>query len=68
LPCPSTEDADAVVDEEGDVELEEGTQPAHHIEALSVLATIELKFAQLQDKLYAETVIITSTVQTRRRY
>ena len=49
------EDADAAVDEEGDAELEEADlQPAHRAEALDVLATIELKFALLREKLYVE--------------
>ena len=49
------EDADAVADEEeGDAELEAEMQPAHRAEALDVLATIELKFALLREKLYVE--------------
>jgi len=48
------EDADAAADEEGDVELEADMQPAHRAEALDVLATIELKFALLREKLYVE--------------
>lgn len=49
------EDADAVADEEeGDAELEADMQPAHRAEALDVLATIELKFALLREKLYVE--------------
>ena len=49
------EDADAVADEEeGDAELETDMQPAHRAEALDVLATIELKFALLREKLYVE--------------
>jgi hypothetical protein len=49
------EDADAAADEEeGDVELEAEMQPAHRAEALDVLATIELKFALLREKLYVE--------------
>ena len=34
----------------GEVEL----QPAHHTKALDVLATVKLKLALLQEKLYAE--------------
>ena len=50
------EDGDRVADEEeGDPELEEAEmQPAHRAEALDVLATIELKFALLREKLYVE--------------
>jgi hypothetical protein len=49
------EDPDAVADEEeGDAELEADMQPAHRAEALDVLATIELKFALLREKLYVE--------------
>jgi len=56
-PDPSVlpEDPDAVADEEeGDAELEADMQPAHRAEALDVLATIELKFALLREKLYVE--------------
>ena len=49
------EGVDVVVDEEdGDEELEADMQPAHRAEALDVLATIELKFALLREKLYVE--------------
>ena len=49
------EDPDAVAEEEeGDAELEADMQPAHRAEALDVLATIELKFALLREKLYVE--------------
>ena len=49
------EDPDAAADEEeGDAELEADMQPAHRAEALDVLATIELKFALLREKLYVE--------------
>ena len=49
------EDVDAVADgEEGDAELKADMQPAHRAEALNVLATIELKFALLREKLYVE--------------
>jgi len=49
------EDPDAAADEEeGDPELEAEVQPAHRAEALDVLATIELKFALLREKLYVE--------------
>ena len=49
------EDADPAADEgEADEELEADMQPAHRAEALDVLATIELKFALLREKLYAE--------------
>ena len=49
------EDPDAAADEEeGDPELEADMQPAHRAEALDVLATIELKFALLREKLYVE--------------
>lgn len=49
------EDADTIADEEEcDAELEEDMQPAHRTEALDVLATIELKFALLREKLYVE--------------
>ena len=56
-PDPSVppEDPDAVVgEEEPDEELEADMQPAHRAEALDVLATIELKFALLREKLYVE--------------
>ena len=50
------EDPDAAVgeEEEGEAELEGDMQPAHRAEALDVLATIELKFALLREKLYVE--------------
>ena len=49
------EDVDAAADEEEcDPELEADMQPAHRAEALDVLATIELKFALLREKLYVE--------------
>lgn len=49
------EDADAAAgEEEGDAGLEADMQPAHRAEALDVLATIELKFALLREKLYVE--------------
>ena len=49
------EDIDAVADEEEcDNELEADMQPAHRAEALDVLATIEMKFALLREKLYVE--------------
>jgi len=49
------EDADvAAEDEEDDAELGADMQPAHRAEALDVLATIELKFALLREKLYVE--------------
>jgi hypothetical protein len=49
------EDPDAAADEEeADTELEADMQPAHRAEALDVLATIELKFALLREKLYVE--------------
>lgn len=49
------EDPDAPADEEEcDPELEAEMQPAHRAEALDVLATIELKFALLREKLYVE--------------
>ena len=49
------EDADTPADEEEcDEGLEADLQPAHRAEALDVLATIELKFALLREKLYVE--------------
>ena len=54
-PGKDAPDVDAAADEEGDAELEEADmQPAHRAEALDVLATIELKFALLREKLYVE--------------
>jgi len=46
----------SVPPEDGDVPPDEETemQPAHRAEALDVLATIELKFALLREKLYVE--------------
>ena len=37
-----------------EVELESDLQPAHRAEALDVLATIELKFALLRERVYVE--------------
>ncbi|TFY60934.1 hypothetical protein EVJ58_g4827 [Rhodofomes roseus] len=55
------EDGDAADIEEADpdspeleLELESDLQPAHRAEALDVLATIELKFALLRERLYVE--------------
>ncbi|OJA11415.1 hypothetical protein AZE42_05741 [Rhizopogon vesiculosus] len=45
---------DAEVEDELDMELESDLQPAHRAEALDVLATIELKFALLREKVYVE--------------
>ena len=54
-PSVPPEDVDAAADEEEcDAELEADMQPAHHIKALDVLATIKLKFALLLEKLYDE--------------
>ena len=51
----SSRRVDAAADEEEcDAELEADMQPAHRAEALDVLATIELKFALLREKLYVE--------------
>ena len=36
------------------MELDSDLQPAHRAEALDVLATIELKFALLRERLYVE--------------
>lgn len=41
-------------DDDLEVELESDLQPAHRAEALDVLATIELKFALLREKVYVE--------------
>ncbi|KAH9947751.1 Sds3-like-domain-containing protein [Amylocystis lapponica] len=45
-------DADDI--DEPEMELESDLQPAHRAEALDVLATIELKFALLRERLYVE--------------
>jgi len=45
---------DAEAEDELDMELESDLQPAHRAEALDVLATIELKFALLREKVYVE--------------
>lgn len=41
-------------DDDLEVELESDLQPAHRAEALDVLATIELKFALLRERVYVE--------------
>ncbi|KAG6913723.1 hypothetical protein DXG01_004704 [Tephrocybe rancida] len=41
-------------DDDADVEVESDLQPAHRAEALDVLATIELKFALLRERVYVE--------------
>jgi len=41
-------------DDDQEVELESDLQPAHRAEALDVLATIELKFALLRERVYVE--------------
>jgi hypothetical protein len=46
------EDVDDEVDLE--VEVDSDLQPAHRAEALDVLATIELKFALLRERVYVE--------------
>ncbi|KAJ8597708.1 hypothetical protein M405DRAFT_855438 [Rhizopogon salebrosus TDB-379] len=53
---PDAESAllDAEAEDELDMELELDLQPAHRAEALDVLATIELKFALLREKVYVE--------------
>jgi hypothetical protein len=40
--------------DDADHELESDLQPAHRAEALDVLATIEMKFALLRERLYVE--------------
>ncbi|KAG2098910.1 Sds3-like-domain-containing protein [Suillus cothurnatus] len=56
LTAPDVESAllEAEVDDELDMEMELELQPAHRAEALDVLATIELKFALLREKVYVE--------------
>ncbi|KAG0703566.1 Sds3-like-domain-containing protein [Suillus ampliporus] len=56
LTAPDAESAlhEAEVDDELDMEMELDLQPAHRAEALDVLATIELKFALLREKVYVE--------------
>ncbi|KAG9226917.1 hypothetical protein CCMSSC00406_0003410 [Pleurotus cornucopiae] len=56
-PDRSAEDIDvdeASPDNDLEAELEADLQPAHRAEALDVLATIELKFALLRERLYVE--------------
>jgi hypothetical protein len=50
------EDAEAasVIHDELDLEIDADLQPAHRAEALDVLATIELKFALLRERVYVE--------------
>lgn len=43
-----------LADDDLEVELESDLQPAHRAEALDVLATIELKFALLRERVYVE--------------
>ncbi|KAG1737573.1 Sds3-like-domain-containing protein [Suillus paluster] len=56
LTAPGAESAlhEAEGDDELDMEMELDLQPAHRAEALDVLATIELKFALLREKVYVE--------------
>lgn len=56
-PDRSVEDVEAdepTPDDDLEVELESDLQPAHRAEALDVLATIELKFALLRERVYVE--------------
>jgi hypothetical protein len=48
------EEVDENPEDDVDHELESDLQPAHRAEALDVLATIELKFALLRERLYVE--------------
>ncbi|KAG5635886.1 hypothetical protein H0H81_009767 [Sphagnurus paluster] len=48
------EQDDVNPDDDGDMEVESDLQPAHRAEALDVLATIELKFALLRERVYVE--------------
>jgi hypothetical protein len=45
---------EASPDQDVEMELESDLQPAHRAEALDVLATIELKFALLRERVYVE--------------
>lgn len=54
LDAPAPAEHGVAEEEEADAELESELQPAHRAEALDVLATIELKFALLREKLYVE--------------
>ncbi|KAJ3545362.1 hypothetical protein NM688_g5633 [Phlebia brevispora] len=47
-------DGDDVDADSAELELESDLQPAHRAEALDVLATIELKYALLRERLYVE--------------
>lgn len=47
-------DLDADEEDDLDVEVESDLQPAYRAEALDVLATIELKFALLRERVYVE--------------
>ncbi|KII91653.1 hypothetical protein PLICRDRAFT_173470 [Plicaturopsis crispa FD-325 SS-3] len=52
-PHDDTEEQDLANDDE-DMEVDSDLQPAHRMEALDVLAGIELKFALLRERLYIE--------------
>lgn len=47
-------EAASVLHDEIDMEIDADLQPAHRAEALDVLATIELKFALLRERVYVE--------------
>ncbi|KXN89713.1 hypothetical protein AN958_05253 [Leucoagaricus sp. SymC.cos] len=51
---PEVEAEEPIADDDLEVELESDLQPAHRAEALDVLATIELKFALLRERVYVE--------------
>ena len=51
---PQEQDIDIEEHEDLDLEVESDLQPAYRAEALDVLATIELKFALLRERVYVE--------------